>query len=298
MTRVICLGGLVLDHVFQVDRLPLDPVKVMSTRHEARGGGMAATAAVALAALGADASFWGRAGDDADGRAVSGQLAATGVDVGDLRFFAGGATAVSAVLIDAEGDRALVAFPGGGLDAGADWLPLAKVSAADAVLCDPRWPAGATALLAEARKHGVPSVLDADVTADGSLGDLVALPDHALFSETALMRFTGEGKVAKALEVASAKTKAQVGVTLGARGCCLWAGAPVFVPSHEVVVRDTNGAGDTFHGAYALAVAEGRAAIEAAEFANAAAALKCTLGHGWRSMPRRQEVEALIRKRT
>jgi sulfofructose kinase len=67
------------------------------------------------------------------------------------------------------------------------------------------------------------------------------------------------------------------------------------IPGYEVAIRDTSGAGDIFHGAYALAVAEGRTVPEAARFANAAAAIKCTLGNGWQGMPTRQAVENLTR---
>jgi sulfofructose kinase len=61
-----------------------------------------------------------------------------------------------------------------------------------------------------------------------------------------------------------------------------------------VTVVDTLGAGDVFHGAFVLAVAEGRAVAEAARFANAAAALKCTRAGGRAGIPTRAEVEALL----
>ena len=293
---VICLGGSAYDHVFRLPFRPTEPVKVIASGHEGRAGGMAATAAVAVAALGANGIFWGRIGSDREGEAVEEQFKKAGVDTTDLVRVEGASTAVSAILIDDEGERAIAAFGGVGLGGDPLWLPLEKVRNADAVLCDLRWPEGALVLLAEARKCGVPSVLDADVAPSEQLKMLLRAADHVLFSEPALTSFTGLAEVGAALGAVAQETPAQIGVTLGARGCCLWVNGDVLViPGYKVAIRDTSGAGDIFHGAYALAVAEGRAVPEAARFANAAAALKCALGNGWQGMPTRQAVENLTR---
>ena len=58
---------------------------------------------------------------------------------------------------------------------------------------------------------------------------------------------------------------------------------------------DTLGAGDVFHGAFALAIAEGGGIREAAQFSNAASALKCTRPGGRAGIPTRAEVEALLK---
>jgi sulfofructose kinase len=58
---------------------------------------------------------------------------------------------------------------------------------------------------------------------------------------------------------------------------------------------DTLGAGDIFHGAYALALAEGKPALAAARFASAAAAIKCSRSGGREGSPTRREVEDLLR---
>jgi sulfofructose kinase len=63
-----------------------------------------------------------------------------------------------------------------------------------------------------------------------------------------------------------------------------------------VQVVDTLGAGDVFHGAYALALAEGKPALAAARFASAAAAIKCGRPGGRAGSPTRGEVEELFRK--
>jgi len=63
-------------------------------------------------------------------------------------------------------------------------------------------------------------------------------------------------------------------------------------PAVEVV--DTLAAGDVFHGAFALALAEGRGEVAALGFATVAAALKCRTFGGRLGAPERAEVEALL----
>jgi sulfofructose kinase len=69
------------------------------------------------------------------------------------------------------------------------------------------------------------------------------------------------------------------------------------VPAFETEVVDTLGAGDIWHGAFALSLGEGRREPDAARFANAAAAIKCTRFGGRAGAPTRHEVEQFMRDR-
>ncbi len=60
---------------------------------------------------------------------------------------------------------------------------------------------------------------------------------------------------------------------------------------------DTTGAGDAFAAALAVMLAQGRSLAEAADFANAAAALATTKVGAQAALPRREEVEALLAHR-
>ena len=66
------------------------------------------------------------------------------------------------------------------------------------------------------------------------------------------------------------------------------------MPTFPVHTVDTLGAGDVFHGAFALAIAEGSRIVDAMRFASAAAALKCTRFGGAFAAPDRAEVEGLL----
>jgi sulfofructose kinase len=108
----------------------------------------------------------------------------------------------------------------------------------------------------------------------------------------ALARFTRIADPRSGLLAAQALTRGLVGVTIGADGF-LWlqAGDIRHAPSPAVAVVDTVGAGDVFHGAFALAIARGGDTAQAARFANTAAALKCTKAGGRAGIPSLSDVQ-------
>jgi sulfofructose kinase len=90
-------------------------------------------------------------------------------------------------------------------------------------------------------------------------------------------------------------------VTLGERGVqWIEASAPDvvnYLPGFSVTVVDTLAAGDVFHGAYAVAIAEGQPVADAMRFASAAAAIKCAVPGGRNGAPGRGAVEGFLRGR-
>jgi sulfofructose kinase len=190
-TRVICLGLSALDQIWRVqDFFSGDSQKIRSLEYTTAGGGMAATAAVAVARLGGRAAFWGRGGEDAAGREMRHALAEQGVDVAQFRLFANGQSSVSGILVDMRGERQIVNFRGQ-FPEQADWLPLGQLATTSAVLADPRWVDGAVALFAAARAKTISTILDADVADRHVFEALLPLTDHAVFSEPALAGFAG-----------------------------------------------------------------------------------------------------------
>ena len=294
-TRVICLGLSALDQIWRVPRFFAGgSEKIRSVEFAAMGGGMAATAAVAVARLGGIAAFWGRAGEDGPGREMHKALSDQGVDVGQFRLFADGQSSVSGILVDAKGERQIVNFRGQ-FPEQADWLPLGEVGAASAVLADPRWLSGAKALFEAARAKKVPTVLDADVADRHVFETLLPLTDHAVFSEPALSAFVGSSDEEALAGVAKYGCHVAA-VTHGANGVTwLQHDATHHRPAYAVNAIDTTGAGDVFHGAYALAIGARLDVADAMSFASAAAALKCTRPGGRAGIPTLQDCLAFQR---
>lgn len=296
--RVTCVGMSGLDRIMRVPAFATEASKLYASGYDEIGGGPAATAAVAVQRLGGDARLIARVGDDPTGNAICDELADYGIDLSLMRTLRGARSAASNVIVDDRGERQITHFGGQGLDVDADWVDAANIVAPGVVLADMGWRRGAQRVLALAAEAGVVTVLDADLSVDSRAAELVGLADHVVFSEAALTRMSGVPEPAQALQWARSRVRGPyVGVTIGARGY-LWLEDETLhaMPGYAVNAIDTLGAGDVFHGAYALALAEGREVAEAARFANAAAAIKCTRASGRRGIPLRAEVDAWLAK--
>ena len=291
--RILCVGHCVLDRIFELDELPRSGQKIAASHSRESGGGPASTAAVAIAHLGGGAAYVGHVGDDDTGAALRRMIAAHGVDASGMIVVEGFRTIAPVVLVDQAGERCIVVHR---RKADVDMSSVRfNLSGADMLLVDTRWAEGAEAALREARKAGLPSVIDVDGGDREAIRRLVGLCDHVIFSEQGLRDFAGAGDPETQLRAAARDCPGLVAVTLGASGS-LWLidGAASRVDAFRVKPLDTTGCGDVFHGAYALGVAEGMAPLVAARFAAAAAALKAQNGQGWDGMPDRASVEALM----
>jgi sulfofructose kinase len=295
MLRIICLGHSSVDTIYGVAAIPATPTKVLASSYTEAGGGMAANASVAAARLGAEVEYWGRVGEDGLGVQIVAWLDAEGVSTRNVRRIPGARSPRTAVLVDDSGERLICGYNDPALDDDPSWLPVASLAGCGALLADVRWRAGAARALDVAREAGVPSILDADIAPVESLHDLCARCDYAIFSQGGLAAASGASDPGDGLRRMAQISRGLVGVTLGEDGF-LWletdgekrAAAP------QVTVVDTLAAGDVFHAAFTLGIAERKSVAEAARFANAAAALKCTRPGGRLGAPTRREVEALL----
>jgi sulfofructose kinase len=299
MTRskpLLCLGIVTWDMLFSLDEIPTKGIKVPAKDCVEVGGGMSASAAVAISRLGGKVHFWGRCGDDATGDRIVADLEAEGVDVSAMRRVAGRRSPIAAIMIDRHGERLVVPYYDPALDPSPDWLPVERIAGYSAVLSDVRWPEGVEHGLRAAYQAGVLTILDGEVAPEGVLDRLARWARHIVFSEPGLSHFVGPGEKLRSLRDAKTRSGADlVGVTAGPDGFYwLEDDALRHVPAPKVVAVDTLAAGDVFHGAYGLALTEGRSVAEAGRFACVAAALKCTR-FGSRSVaPNRAEVETAL----
>lgn len=288
---VLCVGQATLDHVLRLDTSIVTGHKHRARCRDSVGGGVAANAAVAVARLGGHAVLISRVGDDADGEVVLAGLRADGIDVAGVQRVEGRSTPFSAVLVDPSGDRTIVNHtPDDLLTGEPPGLP-----GFDAVLVDGRWPDASVIALSVARERGVPGVVDADRAVDPRLLDLAS---HIVFGEDALLSTTGSVDHADGLRAVAARTGAMLAVTVGADGV-VWLdhGTARELPAFAVTAVDTTGAGDAFHGAFTLALAEGADDASALRFAAATAAVKCTRPGARRGIPNRTDVEALLERK-
>ncbi|ELY3739328.1 sugar kinase [Cronobacter sakazakii] len=286
MVRIACVGIAVQDRIYTLEALPHEGGKYVAQQYREVGGGPAATAAVAAARLGAQVDFIGRVGDDATGTQLFAELESLGVNTSRARQITGARSSQSAILVDAAGERVIVNYPSPDLPDDADWLDGIDFGRYDAVLADVRWHEGATRALTLARRAGVMTLLDGDVTPQ-DIRSLVALSDHAAFSAPGLARLVPGLSPQDALKTTKTLTNGHVYVTLGKEGC-LWLENDDTLhrqAGFTVEAVDTTGAGDVFHGALSVMLARGESPQEAVRFASAVAALKCTRPGGRAGIP-------------
>lgn len=291
-TRLVVVGHAAWAQHFWVDALNIGASKTQASRHLSLIGGMGANAAVAGARLGASVRLISRVGDDEAADAVFASLRDHGVDTSGVMRLQGRATSQSSVVIDPQGERWIVSHRGSAIAQDPPELDVSLLAGADVILVDPRWRAGALAGLTWARQNGVIGVLDGDVCPQAILADLVAQSQWAAFSLAGLGAFVGgeplndDSALSTALQQACAIGAQQALVTLGARGAAWLVDAKAdtkalhFTPSLAVVAQDTTGAGDVFHAALAIALAQHHSPERAQTFACVAAALKCAGGAG------------------
>ena len=300
LVHVVCVGNTTLDRVWLVDQLPSGGGKFRANDYLEVGGGMAANAAVAVARLGGRASYWGRAGQDTAGDTMVAELKQYGVDTSQFRLVQGARSSVSSILVSKDGERSIVNFRGHEIPADASWLPVDAIGAAQAVHGDVRWVEGVGRAFRAARERGLPTVLDGEIAEAADFAALLPLVDHAIFSEPGLRSFI-DARVDDELGLLLGLQRARdlgckvAAVTRGAKGSVWLDSAGVHTqPAFKVKVVDTTGAGDVFHGAYALAMGAGMTVAEAMRLASAVAALKCTRKGGRAGIPGWQAVEQML----
>lgn len=295
---IICVGHAALDRIYRIEAFPAAPTKVRALEHVESGGGMAANAAAAIATLGGKVELWSRVGADDAGRRIRNSLKQAGVDIRYVETFDEGRSSTSAIIVDGNGDRMVIGARDVNMPAGTSWLPLERINNAALVLADLRWLEATRSIFAQARAANVPTVLDADLGGREALTEILALTDFAIFSEEALADYLPDMDSQARLDRVMLLGPRHAGVTRGAEGYSWrdpFGGGQC--PAFEVDAVDTTGAGDAFHGAFALALSEQRPIAECARMASAVAAMKCMRLGARSGLPTRSAVDAFLAAR-
>lgn len=295
--RIVCIGMPVRDLIFRVPEVPARGQKEYASEFVEVAGGNSPNAAISIARLGARVLLTGPIGGAlaASNTIIDEQFRDEGVDTSGLVVVNGVVTPISSVLIDPSGERTIATFRDPKL-----WtvtLPPSDtlLTDCDAILIESRCAEFGTDVCAEAKRRGIPVVIDGDRMMSMREG-LLQVASHIIFSADALHATAGESDDVTSLRKLAQVTPALLGVTSGAKGV-IWLdeqGEPRRMPAFPVHTVDTLGAGDAFHGAFTLAIAEGMALEQAMRFASATAALKCTRFGGAFGSPQRAEVEGFL----
>ena len=298
MPVVTCVGLAVADLVFSIEGTLEVGQKNFASETRPMGGGPAANAAAAVASLGGTANLISVLGGDLAADEIIERLGNRGVSTAGIRRNRSSDSPQSVVIADGDGERTIVNRTDERLWEGMPVVSASDIDGSDSVLVDLRWLDGATSAIEQAAEAGIPSVVDYDLTDVDTPDSVLQLASHVVFSEPALLRLTGLTDPLQAIESVTSGS-GFAGVTLGSRGV-LWreGGQSHHIDAFDVDVTNTLGAGDVFHGAFALGLAEGRSIEDIIRWSSAAAAIKCT-GRGAKDgFPTREDVTKLLEEPT
>ncbi|MDX2729398.1 MULTISPECIES: ribokinase [Streptomyces] len=293
MTAIAVLGSTNMDLVAYVARAPERGETVTGREFRTIPGGKGANQAIAAARAGGEVLMIGAVGDDAYGTRLRAELEHAGVET-DLLHTAEGPSGTAHIVVDDTGANAIVVIPGAnGTVHTLGHGEMAAIAEADLLLLQLELPLPAVVEGARmAHAQGVRTIL--------TPSPVQPLPDE-LFDNVDLLipneheaaALSGKSDPHAAAEILLRHVPAVV-VTLGSKGCLYAArgSETVHFPAPEVTAVDTTGAGDTFVGALAVALGEGRAVPEALAWASIAAALCVQKPGASTSMPYRSEIDA------
>ncbi|MFK0252932.1 ribokinase [Streptomyces sp. NPDC090445] len=293
MTAIAVLGSTNMDLVAYVPKAPRLGETVTGRAFRTVPGGKGANQAVAAARSGAQVVMIGAVGADEFGVRLRSALTAAGVDTAGLRTVEG-ASGTAHITVDDEGGNSIIVIPGAnarvtGLEEGDE----ARIAAAGALLLQLEVPLSAVGAAARvARAHGVRTVLT-PAPAQPLPAELLASVDLLVPNEHEAAALTGLTDPRQAAAALLGRVP-EVVVTLGAAGALYAARGrePYTVPAPRVRAVDSTAAGDTFAGALAVALGEGRPVREALAWAATAASLSVQRPGAQDSMPARAETDA------
>lgn len=293
--RILVVGYNAFDVIVPVSEAPLPDEKLEVPRMIACGGGPGATAAVALARLGASVTLMTPLADDPPGIQQKAELLAAGVDISRCPVLTGHRSPRAVILVDQARAQRTIYWTRGDLP----HLPISqaapeRLDQIDLLYIDGHEPAVSLCLARQAGEIGLPVVMDAgSVRAESA--ELVRCCSDVVSSRNFAPDLTGCPGPLAALRSLRAMGPPLVAMTFGGEGVIGLEGEePLLVPSFKLPVLDTTGAGDAFHAGYAFARASRKGFSDCLDWGSAVAGLKCRDWGGRLGLPQRSEVEDLL----
>lgn len=307
MARVIVVGSSNTDMTVRLPALPRPGETVMGGEFAMSPGGKGANQAVAARRAGAEVVFISAVGDDDLGRRALDGYRREGIDVGHVRIISGVPSGVALIYVGEDGENMIGVAPGANhalTPDDIDNLPDSLFRAGDSLLVGLEIPLEtAIRALERGKKAGMVVVLNpapAPTARPEQLRRLLASADVVTPNRGEAAALVGDPERAGSESEHGIRRLLELGpetvvVTLGAQGCLAATrhGVQETISPPMVEAIDTVGAGDTFNGALAVALAEGRPPVEAARWACAAAALAVTRPGAQTGSPTRDEIDRL-----
>lgn len=295
--KVVGIGAVLFDILMTVPNFPAEDTKIQGLESKTQCGGPCATALVTVAKLGETAEYLGTLGDDTYGRYILKQLNHYGVATNHVRVEKGKQSFHSFVMLNLNNASRTCIWNRGTVDIPSfEDVDLNVLRSATFLHLDGHQLDAALYAARRAREFGVLVSLDAGGVYPG-IEQLLPWIDILIPSEEFAMEYTGKKTGIEAAEILYKKYHPRtLIITQGKRGGFLWDGEEKRYPVFSVKAVDSNGAGDTFHGAFLYGKLKGYTDMDAAIFASAASALKCTRFGAQEGIPGNSEVIRFLKE--
>lgn len=303
--RLLVVGSSNTDMIIKLGRIPRPGETLLGGQFVTAAGGKGANQAVAAARAGADVTLVACVGRDMFGdRAIAG-LKADKINTRHIRRDPKAPSGVALIFVAESGENSIAVATGANAKLMSKDVQAAEAAFKNADMLVMQLETSIPAITTAARlakKYNVPIVLNPAPAAPlaPSLLKLVSIitPNETEAEFLTGIKVTDTASAEAAARVLLGKGVKNVIITLGSKGAYLCnAETSELIPSRKVKAVDTTAAGDTFNGALAVALGEGRALPDAVRFANAAAAISVTRLGAQPSAPARAEIERLMRKK-
>jgi ribokinase len=300
---IIVLGSINLDLIARVKKIPQPGETVSGSTFTSAPGGKGANQALAIKRAGADVAMIGAVGEDANAQPALALLKEAGVDLKGVKTVPGGevSTGVAMILVDeVSGENQIAVIAGANAHADDDGKGAAAIKSGDNIVLQMEVPDAANrAAIQAAQNAGARSILNIAPYGEGAV-ELAKLADITIANETEFddlseaLKLTGDDRRARAHDYSKTFGKGII-ITLGAKGAlAVIDGNEFSAKSPKIEAVDTVGAGDTFCGAFAVALEEGKSIVAALGFACAAGALACLKPGAQPAIPMRTDIDAMV----
>ncbi|KAF1302711.1 ribokinase [Enterococcus saccharolyticus] len=289
MSKILVVGSMAVDLTVEATRMPKQGETIKGHSIETFCGGKGANQAVAIARLGGQVDLLGCVGKDAYGQTILANLENNLVGTHLIGIDEQRSSGTAHIFL-VDNDNRIIVVAGANESVtpqfvheqlGNQWLNY------DLVVLQNEIPHETIDYVMDCCQQAQVPVLYNPAPTDLKANQLMDKLTFLTPNETECRELFPE----LSLEEAAKKYPNKLIITLGANGVMFHDGNEIrLVPAEKVVPVDTTGAGDTFNGAFALAIVQGKSIDEAIQFGNKSAALSVTKKGAQEGMPRLGEI--------
>ncbi|MEG0327035.1 MAG: ribokinase [Erysipelothrix sp.] len=297
--NILVVGSFMMDQVVTTSLVPQKGETVIGESFTINPGGKGANQAVTAQRLGANVKMVGKLGNDPNGDVFAKVLDSEGIDIEDVLFDRKQSTGVGFITKEISGDNRIIVVPGANMSYTYDDFKkiINKLDDTSIAILQLEMNYDATyKIISKLNDLVIPVILNpapAQILSDDWLSKI----DYLTPNETELGILTNTEidtleDVEKSVKQLLDKGVENVIVTLGEKGAYFAnEHESGYVEANKVDTVDTVAAGDSFNGALAVAILEGKSMRDSVIFANRVGALTVTKTGAISSLPYRKDLD-------